>query len=387
MNVEEAKELVCESGKRLKTSGLVAGTWGNISQRVDENTMVITPSGMDYETASPDDMSVVDLNEMTYEGPKPSTEKKIHAQIYLSRHEVNAILHTHSMNASTVAAAHREVPPMFDEMAEKIGKSVRIAEYGIPGTSKLADGTLEGIKGRNGVILANHGALCVGADMDDAFSNAKILEDACEKFIKSEAGVELETAPLGSTKIISFSKRLDDDSMEISAADKEYDNVEADNLSVVNIENLSHSGPEPAKDMKLHAAIYGNRKKINAMLHVRSPNISAAVAKNEELPPILDDMAQIVGPTIRIAEYPDMDDKKMIKKAVKSLKRRNGVLLTGGDAICIGRDMEEAFTTLTVLEKSCKAFAEAQYLGGTEKIGKIEAWIMHLYYMKKYGKK
>ncbi len=183
----EVKTIVCEAGKRLLTSGLVAGTWGNISCRIDENSMVITPSGVNYETATEADMVVVDLQTMEYQGQhKPSTEVGLHAKIYLTRKKINAIIHTHSMNASTVAAARREVPPILDDMAQIIGPTIRVAEYAIPGTKKITNNTVKALRGRNAVLMANHGALAVGRDIDEAFTTCLVLEKACKAFIEAE---------------------------------------------------------------------------------------------------------------------------------------------------------------------------------------------------------
>ena len=183
----EVKKIVCEAGKRLSTSGLVAGTWGNISCRIDSDTMVITPSGVNYDTASDADMVVVNLHTMEYQGQhKPSTEVGLHAKIYLTRKKVNAIIHTHSMNASTVAAARREVPPILDDMAQIVGPSIRVAEYALPGTKKITNSTVKALRGRNAVLMANHGALAVGRDIEEAFTTCLVLEKACKVFIEAE---------------------------------------------------------------------------------------------------------------------------------------------------------------------------------------------------------
>lgn len=187
MDIEEIKQAVSDGGRRLIKEGLVAGTWGNISVRVDDNTMVITPSGVDYETATKDDMVVVDLNTGKYEGNiKPSSEYKLHKQIYLKRKNINAIIHTHSMNASTVAAARREVPPILDDMAQIIGPTIRVADYALPSTKKIVKKTIKALKGRMGALMANHGAVGLGRDLDEAFIACIILEKACKAFIEAE---------------------------------------------------------------------------------------------------------------------------------------------------------------------------------------------------------
>ncbi|MGB9834164.1 MAG: class II aldolase/adducin family protein [bacterium] len=185
--VKGVRSLLCEAGKRLLKENLVSGTWGNISVRVGKNFMVITPSGMEYEKLTPEDMVLVSLNDLHCEGElKPSSEKQLHAEIYRNRPDVGAIIHTHSMNASTVAASRREVPPILDDMAQILGPSVRVAEYALPGTKSLAKKAVRALRGRNAVLLANHGAICVGRDLEEAFVACQILEKACKAFIESQ---------------------------------------------------------------------------------------------------------------------------------------------------------------------------------------------------------
>ena len=187
ISVEEAKKIVCDSGKKLLKEGLVEGTWGNSSIRIDDTFMAITPSGRRYEDLAPDDIVVVNYHDMTYEGSiKPSSEKKLHAAIYKERNGINAVIHTHQMNASTVAAARREVPPILDDMTQIIGPSVRCADYALPNTKKIVKSTMKALKGRSAALMANHGAVCIGRDLEEAFIASKVLEKACKAFIEAE---------------------------------------------------------------------------------------------------------------------------------------------------------------------------------------------------------
>jgi L-fuculose-phosphate aldolase len=187
MNQLEAKQVVCDAGRRLLKEGLVARTWGNISARVDGNTFVITPSGRTYEELTTDDIVTVTIEDLAYDSHiKPSSEKGLHAEIYKLRPDVNAVVHTHQMNASTVAAAREDVPTVDKETEALIGPSVRVASYALPGTSKLAKATAACLEDRNAALMANHGAVCVGPDMDTAFTISTILERMCEQYIQSQ---------------------------------------------------------------------------------------------------------------------------------------------------------------------------------------------------------
>jgi len=180
------KEII-EGGLRLVKEGLVARTWGNISIRVDETYMLITPSGRTYEDLGLEDIVLVNYHTSKHEGNiKPSSEKELHCEIYRTRKKINAVIHTHQMNASTVAAAHREVPPILDDMTQIIGPTVRVADYALPSTKKITKKTVRALKGRNAALMANHGAVCVGRDLDEAFVVCQVLEKACKAFIEAE---------------------------------------------------------------------------------------------------------------------------------------------------------------------------------------------------------
>jgi len=186
MDEAQARTIVCEAGVRLVKTGLVSGTWGNVSQRIGAHHMAVTPSGADYLSLTPDDIVIVNLKDGSYEGAKPSAEKRLHMAIYNARKDVTAVIHTHAVNASTVAAARREIPPILDDLAQIVGPSVRVADYALPGTKRTVKGALKALKGRNAALLANHGAVCVGRSMEEAFVCCEVLEKACKAFIEAE---------------------------------------------------------------------------------------------------------------------------------------------------------------------------------------------------------
>ncbi len=185
--IELIRQEIIKGGLRLVKEGLVARTWGNISIRVDETHMLITPSGRTYEDLTPSDIVLVNYHTSKHEGDiKPSSEKELHCEIYRTRKKIHSVIHTHQMNASTVAAAHREVPPILDDMTQIIGPSVRVADYALPSTNKITKKTVKALKGRNAALMANHGAVCVGRDLEEAFVVCQVLEKACKAFIEAE---------------------------------------------------------------------------------------------------------------------------------------------------------------------------------------------------------
>jgi L-fuculose-phosphate aldolase len=184
--INEREQLV-KAGLRLLHEGLVSRTWGNISVKVNDSEMLVTPSGKFYDEVTPNDMVLVNFKTNEYKSDiKPSSEFKMHSGIYNDRKDVNAIIHTHQMNASTCAAARREVPAVLDDLAQIVGPSVRVAEYALPSTNKIVKATVKALKGRNAALMANHGAVCVGRDLDEAFVVCQVLEKGCKAFIEAE---------------------------------------------------------------------------------------------------------------------------------------------------------------------------------------------------------
>jgi len=188
MNIQEAKEKVCAAGKRLLQEGLVARTWGNVSIKVNDRQMVITPSGRKYDELTPEDMVLVDIYTLKYEGRlKPSSELKLHCEVYKTRPHIRSAIHTHQMFASIVAAAQRDVEVLDEAHQQVLGaKVIKAAPYALPNTKKITVETARAIEGSNAALMANHGVVCIGEDMEKAFTVARTLEQACERFIAAE---------------------------------------------------------------------------------------------------------------------------------------------------------------------------------------------------------
>ena len=185
LRAEKARERVARPGVRMARAGLVVGTWGNISCRIKhEELAVITPSGMPYDSLQPSDIVVVDLNGKVVEGERrPSTELELHTAIYLARPDVCAVMHTHSVFASAMAVARLPVPPIVEDLAQVVGGEVPVAEYGPAGTRELAEKVVAALGNGNAVLLANHGMVGVGGDLDEAFNICQIVEKAAQIYL------------------------------------------------------------------------------------------------------------------------------------------------------------------------------------------------------------
>ena len=184
-DIEQTRKAVRDMGVRLLETGLVVGTWGNVSVRVG-GQVVITPSGANYDLLTEADMPIIDIATGAFEGAKPSSEKGLHLEVYRQRKEVNAVIHVHSPYTSTLAAARKELPPILDDVAQLIGPSVRVADYALSGTDKIVRKTMRALRGRMAALMANHGAICLGRDLEEAFLCCQVLEKGCKAYIEAE---------------------------------------------------------------------------------------------------------------------------------------------------------------------------------------------------------
>lgn len=182
----ELRQVIKDSGVGLLAENLVQGTWGNTAVRLDKDYMLVTPTGLDYIALTPEDMPVVQISDPSVwaHGKKPTSERKIHAAILQAREEINATIHSHPIFCSVLASARIELPVMSEEMQKLVGGSCRVGAYGLPGTKKLKQGTVEAMQGRNACFMANHGVFCAGKDMDEAFEIIRIMEKSCYEYIQ-----------------------------------------------------------------------------------------------------------------------------------------------------------------------------------------------------------
>lgn len=174
---KKLRQLLVEYGKKLVECGLVQGTWGNLSIRLNDKYMLTTPSGLDYMRLSAADMVKVEIENLKYEGDKkPTSEKGLHAAIYKKRPDVDAVIHTHSKYSSVFAAARKDMP-IDKEFYNVFGNEVKLAEYALPGTKALMKNTAAAVGNNMGAIMANHGMIVCGADIEAAFDNCVKLEE------------------------------------------------------------------------------------------------------------------------------------------------------------------------------------------------------------------
>jgi L-fuculose-phosphate aldolase len=164
-----------QASRRMNASGINQGRSGNVSTRVDGGFLV-TPTGVPYEALNVADLVFVRPNGET-EGPrKPSSEWRLHRDIYEKRAEVGAVVHTHSPHATAIACLRRSIPAFHYEVAFAGGNDIRCADYATFGSQELSDHALRALEGRRACLLANHGVAALGSDLDDAFAMAEKVE-------------------------------------------------------------------------------------------------------------------------------------------------------------------------------------------------------------------
>ena len=171
-------------GKQLVACGLVQGTWGNLSARLDDTYMLATPSGLNYTRLTPADMVKVNIRTLEYVGGlKPTSEKGLHAAIYQNRPDIGGIIHTHSKYCSVYAAARCDLP-VPESLPSPFHDPVKLAGYALPGTNALMKNTVAAVGDNYGAIMSNHGMIVCGQSLAAAFQNAKQLEAIAEASLK-----------------------------------------------------------------------------------------------------------------------------------------------------------------------------------------------------------
>jgi L-fuculose-phosphate aldolase len=164
------------AARRLSAAGMNPGRSGNLSSRV-EGGFVVTPSGTAYETLHPDDLVFLDPEGRSGGGQRaPSSEWRLHRDVYARFPEAGAVVHTHSPYATTLACLGRGIPSFHYEVAFAGGADIRCAPYSTFGTQELSDAALAALQGRRACLLANHGAVAAGAGIEEAVGLAEKVE-------------------------------------------------------------------------------------------------------------------------------------------------------------------------------------------------------------------
>ena len=187
--MKKLKAQVIKFAKKLNTTNLSALRSGNVSVRATErdiNGFYITPSGIKYSTLKPKDIVFVSLKgRFDKKKKKPSSEWRFHQDIYVNKLEAKAIVHTHSTCATAVSTHKRKIPAFHYMVGVAGGDDIKCAKYATFGTRNLSKNILSALKNRSACLIANHGQITFGKNLDSAFELAQEVENICHQYINA----------------------------------------------------------------------------------------------------------------------------------------------------------------------------------------------------------
>lgn len=350
-----AKKHIIEVARELHEVGLLVRTWGNISQRVDEKSFIITPSGIKYEDLTPDMIVKVNIDDLSHEGDvTPSSEKAVHAVCYKERKNVEFIVHTHQVYASCAGTLGlKKISTYFDD--EDV--IIPVAPYALPGTKKLADNVLATLKkypASNALIMANHGTVCLGRNSKEAVFEAEKLEVSCHNFL-----VDVCKTDMNHGVEVGYNSHLENGEIVYDIKDT----------------------PQRVKD--IHSAIYAKRPDVKYIVHNKSEAVMMVSRRANHMRPLLDDFAQLIGYSIRVPSNEHGKDGQNYHNIKRNV---NAIFSLNDGAYCVGKDEEDAMAVAIVLDKGCIAHTAVMRHGEGHYLSLWECYLMNRHYRKSYGK-
>ena len=180
--IKDISQRMVKAGKELHAHGLVRGTSGNISARVpNTDTFLIKPAGARMECLKPEELVLVDLQGSKIRGESNvSMETPIHAAIYRTRKDVQAVVHTHAPTATAFGIAKTAILPLQVEMFMLLPNGVPVISFEVPGSKALAEAVRKKIENYDAVILENHGIVTVGSTIEVACNLNEMVEEAAK---------------------------------------------------------------------------------------------------------------------------------------------------------------------------------------------------------------
>jgi L-fuculose-phosphate aldolase len=184
--LDDARAQVAEACSKLAAEGLVVGTAGNVSMRVDDH-VVVTPTGGVFGEMTAEQMPVVDMNGAPVDGKlAPTSELGLHLSVYERMDGAGAVVHTHAPYATALSCVVDEVPAVHYSML-MFGGTLRVAGYATFGTDELAENVQQALEGRTACLMQNHGSVNYGHNLDQAIESALLVEWACTVYWRARA--------------------------------------------------------------------------------------------------------------------------------------------------------------------------------------------------------
>lgn len=399
-SVDEAKQLVVEAGKKLVENGLIARTWGNVSARISDTQFVITPSGRAYETLTPEEVVVVNIEDCSYEGDiKPSSEKGVHADAYKHRREVNFVIHTHQRAATIVSITGMEIRDVYDEFKGILGDKIPVAEYAMSTTNPLRKKVEKCLLANPqcpAIMLKHHGTLCVGDSFESAFEVAEALEKCCEKVLKDNyLRHSWEKEYSYDAKLAYYLKKEDAGKLPDEICDL-GSSIRSGNVFTLTYDGgkkvdvdmetgLGVNGIAP-KCAKIHRALY-QQNDFTMINHIRHSGVVAVSCTGNEMLPMIDDFAQIVGLDVKNCPWINGETDDCAKDIANAMSGRNAVLIQGNGALIAGNSEGDMQALEIIMEKGCDAEIDCSIFNRPHYVPRIECFLMRTVYLAKYSKK
>ncbi len=189
MLLQKEREQIIEYGIKMLESGLTKGTGGNLSIfNREKKLMAISPSGIEYHKIQLEDVVIIDLDGNIVDGTSvPSSECDMHRIFYKYREDIHALIHTHTVYATTIACMNWDLPSVHYLVAFAGTNVVKCAKYATYGTPDLAENAFEAMKGANAVLLANHGLLAGAMDIGTAYNITEEIEYCAELYYRTKS--------------------------------------------------------------------------------------------------------------------------------------------------------------------------------------------------------
>jgi L-fuculose-phosphate aldolase len=184
----EIQDQLLATARELLRTGLVEGTAGNLSARLPDGNVVMSPSSVPYDTMTAGDLAVLDLDGNVVAGERPPTsEKALHLACLRQHDDIGAVIHSHAKYATMFAITRRPIPCVIEEFDIYVGGEVPVAEYELTGSDALGAEVARHVGDRGAVLMANHGLLTVGKDLAQALKVAALVERTAEIVWGAEA--------------------------------------------------------------------------------------------------------------------------------------------------------------------------------------------------------
>ncbi len=167
--------------RAMNAAGINQGSAGNVSARFAEG-FLITPSALAYDRLKRDDIVLLDLDGNTRDARRPSSEWRMHRDIYASRPDAGAVLHAHSTFATALSCLRLDIPAFHYMVAVAGGRDIRCADYALFGTQALSDAMLAALEDRRACLLGTHGMICYDADLERALKLGIEVETLAKQY-------------------------------------------------------------------------------------------------------------------------------------------------------------------------------------------------------------